>query len=132
VPGIRWVRAATFYAYADTPHRFASKQKLWKYLGIGLERRKSGQGMERLGVPWRCNFQLKSMILGAAQSAADARDNPFADVYRRYIQNGSSPRIARRSVARILAGVLWGMWKNESDYRPDWVGVPANELETQP
>ena len=36
LPGIGWVRAATLYAYLDTPWRFRSKSALWKYLGIGL------------------------------------------------------------------------------------------------
>jgi len=45
------VRAATLLVYLDTPFRFKSKQALWKYIGIGLVRRRSGDGPERLGVP---------------------------------------------------------------------------------
>src|SRR5207248_11346966 len=44
LPGISWVRAATFFVYVDTPWRFGSKTRLWKHLGIGLERRHSGKG----------------------------------------------------------------------------------------
>src|SRR5262249_8672224 len=53
LPGISWIRAATWYAYLDTPWRFRSKAALWKYLGIGLEREHSGHGPERVGVPVR-------------------------------------------------------------------------------
>jgi transposase len=126
VPGVKWVRASTFYAYVDTPWRFKSKQALWKYMGIGLERRHSGKGVERLGVPRRANFVLKDTILGAAKSAARSGDNPFADQHERWLAHGCSPRIARRNLARSLAGVMWGMWKSSSDYRPDWVGVPPS------
>ena len=32
VPGIKWIRAATFFAYVDTPERFRTRSKLWKYI----------------------------------------------------------------------------------------------------
>ncbi len=123
MPGIGWVRAATFYAYLDTPWRFASKACLWKYLGIGLERRRSGKGPERLRVPMQCQRRLKCMILGAAKSAIVQGENPFAEQYRRWLKQGLSARLARRNVARSLAATLWGLWKNGSAYRPEWVGV---------
>lgn len=129
LPGIGWVRAATLFVFLDTPWRFPTKAKLWKYLGIGLERRHSGNGLERLQVPKFCNRVLKSTILGAAKTAAAQGDNPFAEQYRRYIDIGLSPKISRRNVARILSATLWGLWKNGSAYRPDWVGVAAAAIQ---
>jgi transposase len=123
LPGVGWIRAATLYAYLDTPWRFRSKAALWKYLGIGLERKHSGNGPELLGVPKRTHRLLKSTILGAAKSAATAGDNPFADLYRRWLEQGLSWKLARRNVARRLAVTIWGLWKNGNAYRPEWVGV---------
>lgn len=48
LPGIGWIRAITFYVYIDTPTRFASKSALYRYCGIGLERRRSGSGPLRV------------------------------------------------------------------------------------
>jgi hypothetical protein len=123
LPGIAWIRSVTFFVYMDTPWRFRSKQALWRYLGIGLERRHSGCGPEYLGVAQNANHVLKSMILGAAKSAIAARNNPFAQQHERWIADGISPCNARRNVARSQAATLWGMWKNGSEYRPQWVGV---------
>jgi transposase len=123
LPGVKGVRAATFFAVVDTPFRFRSKQALWKYLGIGLERRKSGNGPVQLRVPRRCNRLLKSVILGAARSAIASKDNPFADQYERWLGMNCSPRVARRNVARSMAAVMWGMWKSGSAYDPTKVGV---------
>lgn len=129
VPGVKWVRAASFYVYIDTPFRFRSKSALWKYMGIGLERRTSGDGPMVLGVPVGCNRTLKSVILGAAKSAAASKDgNPLSDTYKRLLHEGHSIRIARRVMARSLSAVMWGMWKNQSEYRPDWVGISQKEL----
>ncbi len=125
LPGIGWVRAATLLVYLDTPWRFASKAKLWKYLGIGLERRQSGSGPVRLRVVGRCNRELKTTILGAARTAVRTKDNPFAAQYQRWKEDGASDRQAVRNVARSLATTLWGMWKSGGVYHPEWVGVPA-------
>ncbi len=128
LPGVSWIRGATFYAYIDTPWRFKSKSALHKYMGVGLEHSVSGSGFERLRVPQRFNRPLKDMILGAAKSAARTKDNPFADQHERWLHDGCSPRIAQRNTARSLAAVMWGMFKNNGDYRPDWVGKTNHAL----
>lgn len=125
VPGVKCIRAATFFVYIDTPWRFRSKSALWRYMGIGLERWHSGSGPERVRVPpsVEVNRVLKNMILGAAKSAIAAGDNPFADQHRRWLEQGLSPRNARRNVARSQAATMWGMFKNGNVYRPERVGV---------
>jgi transposase len=123
LPGIFWIRAATFYAYIDTPWRFKSKSALWKYMGIGIERRQSGQGYERLRIAPQCNHPLKAAILGAAITAITRGANPFAAQYKRWSSGGISPTNARRNVARSLASTLWGMWKNSTEYDPALVGT---------
>jgi len=59
-------------------------------------------------------------------------NNPFADLYGRWIKQGLSSKLARRNVARALAATLWGLWKNGSAYRPEWVGVAAAALAAVP
>jgi transposase len=125
LPGIGWVRAATFFVYVDTPWRFASKASLWKYLGIGLERRHSGTGRVKVQLVQCANRQLKGVLMGAALKALGQKDSPFAIQYQRWLQAGVAVGSARRNVARSLAATLWGMWKNGSVYHPEWVGVAA-------
>jgi transposase len=125
VPGIGWVRAATLFVSLDTPWRFRSKAALWRYLGIGLRRSRSGNGPERLRVPATVNRRLKATILGAALTAIHRADTPFAGRYQRRVAGGLAPNLARRTAARELAAVLWSMWKTGSAYRPEWVGMTA-------
>ncbi len=122
MPGLGWVRAATLYVYLDTPWRFRSKESLWKYLGIGLERRRSGNGPTYLAVPQHVSRLLKSTILGAAKSAAAQGENPFAEHYGRWLEQGLSRDLARRNTASLHSATLWGLWKNGSVYHPEWVG----------
>jgi len=135
VPGVQWIRAATFFAYVDTPWRFATKAALWRYMGIGLERRRSGGKRGRDGrirpaelrlcvpPPQRICRPLKSMILGAAQTVIQADLAPFAQQYKEQRHAGVSPRNARRSLARRQSATLRGMFKSGSVYHPEWVGV---------
>src|SRR5262249_16219066 len=83
----------------------------------------SGNAPEYLGVPTRAHRLLKGTILGAAHSAVASGNNPFAELYGRWIEQGLSSKLARRNVARAQSATLWGLWKNGSAYRPDWVGV---------
>jgi len=131
LPGVRWIRAATFYAFVDAPFRFKTKQALWKYVGIGLERHQSGGPLQpaALRVTRGGNRILKDMILGAAKSAiASRKDRTFADMYGRWLDQGISPRNARRNVARSLAAILWSIWKTGATYRPERVGVATRSL----
>lgn len=124
LPGVAWVRAATFVAYIDTPWRFRSKQALWKYMGIGLERKTSGEAVARVGVDPNCNRILKCMILAAAKCAARTTtgdDNLFARQHQRWKECGLSPRNARRNVAPSLAAVMWGMSKSGNVYEEQQV-----------
>jgi transposase len=125
LPGIAFVRAATFVAYLDTPWRFKSKEALWKYMGIGLVREHSGEGRTYVHVELSCNRRLKSMIMGASESVMMGQDNPsnpFAWQYKRWLERGISPRNAKRNVARSMSAVMWGMWKNGGVYEPQRVG----------
>jgi transposase len=113
LPGYGPVRAATLISYLDTPWRFKSKAALWKYVGIGLYREKSGEGWARVGVEQACNRQLRNVVIGAAQSAIEQKENVFAARYARWIRAGLSLRNARRNVARDQVTALWGMWKSD-------------------
>lgn len=128
LPGIGWIRASTFFVYVDTPWRFPSKSALWRYVGVGLERRRSGSGPTRWHVPRNVNRRLKSAVVGAAQTAINQGNNPFADQHERWVHHGHSPRTARRNVARCLTTVMWGMWKRGGAYRPEWVNATATTV----
>lgn len=119
LPGIGWIRALTFYVYIDTPWRFSSKSALYRYCGIGLERRHSGKGPLRVRLASSGNRRLKDVLLGAARSAAALHDNPFADKFIHWTQEeGIHPSTARRNVARGIASTLWSLWKSGSQYDP--------------
>lgn len=132
LPGIGWIRGVTFYALIDTPHRFRTKAALWRYCGIGLERRHSGNGPVRTRISRQGHRRLKDVLLGAAKSAIAHERNPFADKYRSWRKEGLHPANAKRNVARALAATMWSLWKNNQAYDPDRVvrGTTSDDDET--
>jgi transposase len=125
LPGYGPVRAATLVAYLDTPWRFKSKSALWKYVGIGLRREKSGEGLNIIRVEQQCNRLLRNIVIGAAQSAIEQKENVFARRYARWIESGVSPRNARRNLARLETAAAWAMWKTGQAFRPEWISAEA-------
>lgn len=122
LPGVGWIRALTFFVYIDTPWRFAGKTALWRYCGLGLRRVHSGRGRTRTCLDVRGHRRLKDVLLGAARSAIDQADNPFADKYRYWIEEeGMHPSTARRNVGRCQATTLWSLWKTGGKYDPSRV-----------
>lgn len=124
LPGVGLIRAVTLLAYLDTPWRFKRLRKLWKYCGVGLERTGSGTDKNgkakttRLQLAWRVNRRLKDVVFGATMSAIRQKDTPFARMYEEYLRRGRTAGNARHAVCRKLLAVLWGMWKNSSQYEP--------------
>ena len=119
--GIGVVRAATLFAYLDTPWRFKKRSQLCKYCGLGLERSTSGTDKKgrpnkgSLHLAWQVNRRLKDAIMGATTNVI-VGENPFGDQYRRLLKNGLTPDNAKHTVARKLLAVLWGMWKRNERF----------------
>ena len=125
MPGVGLIRAVTFLAYMDTPWRFASRKKTWRYCGVGLQRFASGTdkwGREKTGslrLAWAANKQLKDVVMGATMSAIHQGDNVIAQAYEERVAKGMSPGNARHTVARKMVDRMMAMWKNGSAYCAD-------------
>ena len=122
IPGVGAIRAITLFAYLDTPWRFGSPKKLWKYCGVGLKRFASGSDKEGRPKPGNlrlyraANRKLKDAVMGASLSAVTQSNNPFRDHYERMICNGMTASNARHTIARKISSVMWGMWKTNCRY----------------
>jgi transposase len=127
LPGYGPVRAATLISYLDTPWRFKSKSALWKYVGIGLKRHKSGEGMDFIGVEQSCNRLLRNVVIGAAQSAIDQKQNVFFKRYAHWMMAGQSSRNARRNVAREQVTAVWAMWKSDEAFDAGLIHDPSEK-----
>lgn len=120
IPGYGEIRALTFVAIVDTPFRFSRPQKLWRYGGLGLQEKQSGdpkRGRKRPGRQY--NRRLKELAKGAAEKALSMGEgNPFELLYKGLLGRGLKEPLARLTVARKMLSVPWGMWKGGTEYDP--------------
>jgi transposase len=120
VPGIGFINAATISAILETPYRFSDKRKVWMYAGLGIMTRSSGGKMysEKLSTDY--NRLLKYTLKQAAETAIQAKDNPFR---RKYLDmtalHSIPPHRAKLTVARDILATLWAMWKKGEKYNPE-------------
>jgi len=107
------IGAARFSASIQTPDRFSSKRKLWRYCRLGITERSSDG--KRLG-PKRLDHtglgRLKDVSRKAFISALHTRsDNAFKRSYQRALARTHNATHARLTTQRKILAVLRAMWK---------------------
>jgi hypothetical protein len=130
VPGLGDVRAAQIVALVVTPHRFRKTRQFWSYCGLGIVtrassewKRNSGDGrwqhvqsnVQTRGLNLNRHPLLKAIFKGAA-TVVLARPNPLREHFDRLVANGTSPHLARLTIARRIAAAALAIWKKKEDY----------------
>jgi transposase len=123
IPSIGPIRAALLIALIQTPHRFRSKQPLWKYSGFAIETHSSadyrsvqGQLQRRKkqvsvrGLNRDCNHDLKNLFKSAA-TIASVKPGPFQEFYAALVAQGMRPEMARLTLPRKIAAIVLVVWK---------------------
>jgi transposase len=123
IPAIGPIRAALLIALIQTPQRFRSKRPLWKYSGFGIEMHSSADYRKVQGQLQRsrkqvsvrglnrdCNHDLKNLFKSAA-TIASVKPGPFQEFYAALVAKGMRPEMARLTLARKIATIVWIVWK---------------------
>lgn len=119
VPGVGKVVACVFSGYIQTPHRFASKQKIWRYCGLGItDRTSDGKQLSRKRIDRSTgNRHLKQASMKAYQAAMRCTEtNRFQRTARRLRRKTGSKTKARLTTQRKIVEILWRMWKDKTEY----------------
>lgn len=121
VPGIGPVGACRFSAYIQTPERFATKQKLWRYCRLGITDRSSdGKPLGRRRLDRNGHGSLKDLSRKAFAAALKTREeNQFQRGYRAALSRTQDKTHARLTTQRKILTVLWAMWKGGANYQDD-------------
>ncbi len=131
-PGIGPIRAAQIVSMVMTPHRFRTRQQFWSYCGLAVVTRSSAdwhidsrgrkvptnraltRGLNRQRHPL-----LKAAFKGAANTVVRQMiSHPLHADYRRMVDNGTKPNLARLTLARRISSAVLAMWKNDEVYDP--------------
>lgn len=121
VPGIGPITACRFSAYIQTPHRFSTVRKIWRYCRLGVSRRSSdGKPLSHPKLdPSGCG-RLKDVTRKAFEAALRRKDdNMFKRAYERSLASTHNKTHARLSVQRKFVSVLRAMWLTMTPYRDE-------------
>ena len=128
IPGIGVVGAHVFSAFIQTPHRFATKQQLWKYCQLGVRVRQSGgknlsgECLDRSGVG-----ALKAISYQCWMSSLRTREpNEISMFYHASMKRTQDRTRARLNTQRKILATLWTIWKNNVDYSPNLFYPPPD------
>ncbi|MYK62691.1 MAG: IS110 family transposase [Rhodothermaceae bacterium] len=120
IPGIGVVGAHVFSAFIQTPHRFATKQQLWKYCQLGIRVRQSGgkklsgECLDRSGAS-----VLKAISYQCWMSSLPAKEsNEVSLFYHASAKRTQDLTRARLNTQRNVLATLWTIWRKNVDDHP--------------
>lgn len=119
IPGIADISAHVFDAFIQTPHRFAKKNRLWKYCRLSVTDRSSDGkplGFQRIdpsGIG-----ELKALSYRAFMATMKS-DNEVKRFYLDSLRRTHSRKHARLNTQRKILSVMYSIWKKGAAYRPE-------------
>lgn len=121
MPGVGPIGAHVFDAYVQTPHRFATKQKLWRYCRLGIvDRSSNGKPLAYKRLDRAGNGELKAMSYRAWLTATRiSKPNEVSQFYEASLERTHNATRARLNTQRKILAVLWSIWKRNVAYNPD-------------
>lgn len=122
VPGIGPVTAITFEAVVDTVARFGNAKEVRAYVGLVPREWSSGEQRLRGRITKAGHARLRTLLVEAAWSILryEHAETQTLRAWALRIAARRGKRIAAVALARKLAGVLYAMWRDGSDF-----GQPA-------
>ncbi len=123
IPGVGPSTVAVLLAEIGDITRFSDFDQLLAYAGVHPAERSSGTKGAREGTSWHMSKAGNSHLRAAAYRMAvvGLQHNPvIRDHYARKRAAGKSPTNALGHCMRKALSIVWGVWRNERPFDPDW------------
>ena len=117
-PGIGPVTAVAFVSTLDLVQRFAGAHQVQAYLGLVPCEFSSGERQHRGAITKTGNTRLRWLLVEAAWSVMRSRNQQTEELrqWTGRIALRRGQRIAIVALARKLAGILFAMWRDETEF----------------
>jgi transposase len=118
VPEIGPVTAATYVTTLDDPARFSSARQVGAFLGTVPREFSSGEKLRRGSITKVGNRRTRVLLVEAAWRIWRSKSEESEEL-RQWAQRIALRRGQRRAIvalARRLAGLLWAIWRDGSEY----------------
>ena len=130
VPGVGPVTAIAFVATIDRVGRFRNAHQLESYLGL-VPREWSSSETQRKGTITKAgNTRMRWLLVEAAWCVLRRKPKPETLLLRTWAEGIAHRRgnhVAAVALARRLAGILYAMWRDQTEFNPSQVGCGRPE-----
>ena len=118
VPGVGPVTATSFVSTLDEAARFASAKQARAYLGLVPSEHSSGERQQRGHISKAGPGRARHMLVEAAWTILRRRSptNSVLHEWATGIAARRGPRVAAVALARKLAGILYAMWRDGTNF----------------
>lgn len=116
VVGVGPITSLRFVAQLDEISRFSSAHAVQSYLGLTPGENSSSERKRRTGITKAGSAALRSALIEAAWNLRRYRPQDPIALWANEIEKRRGKKIAVTAVARKLAGILYAMWRDGSDY----------------
>ncbi len=119
VPGVGWVTALRFSATVDEVGRFPDAHRVESYLGLVPGERSSSERQQRTGITKAGSPSLRATLVQAAWAAWRARRKDAMQCWADQVAQRRGKRVAVVALARKLAGILFAIWRDGTEYQAE-------------
>ena len=116
VCGVGPITSMRFAAQLDEISRFSSAHAVQSYLGLTPGENSSSDKKRRTGITKAGSSALRSALVEAAWNLRRYRPQDPIALWAMEIEKRRGKKIAVTAVARKLAGILYAMWRDGTDY----------------
>lgn len=117
IPGVGPLSAVSFIAALDDRTRFDSAHRVQSFLGLTPGENSSSERQHRTGITKAGPASVRRTLVQAAWAAWFSRpDEPMVQ-WAKQIAERRGKFIAIVALARKIAGVMFALWRDESEYR---------------
>jgi len=127
VPGVGPVVASAFVCAVDEPERFSGPHQLEAYLGLVPSESSSGEKQRKGRITKAGNTQVRWLLVQSAMHLLRLRSKPHTAHLRQWaeaIAQRRGKRIAVVALARRLAGILFAMMRDATEFQPPLPRTP--------
>lgn len=134
VPGVGVVTSLRYMATLDVASRFRNGAAVGSYVGLVPSEHSSGQSQRKGGITKAGSPSMRGVLVQAAWAAMRSRRhyNDAMVCWARAIARRRGKKIAVVALARKLAGILFAMWRDGTQYNALRAAAASAELPTPP
>jgi transposase len=121
VPGVGPVTAVAFVATLDNVSRFQGAHQVESYLGLVPQEWSSSETQRRGHITKAGNGRIRWLLVQAAWCILQRRSKPEVAALRLWADRIAGRRgrlVAAVALARRLAGILYALWRDGTEYNP--------------